>query len=155
MAKADHLRLDFLHAFGSITSTEIRDSVCLGDHETNSLIYPIGKHIGVRNLQTSDINFIRVTLTQQSEIVARISAIAISRDRNRRFLAVAQQISRDTAPKISVIDLKSGSYFKQVRELGFGEMQSEEFRSLSFSSDSRLIAAVSGPPDFIGVIWDW
>ena len=62
MAKLEHVRLDFLHAFGSGASSEIRQGVCIGDEETNSIMYPVGRHIAVRNLETHDINFIRVTI---------------------------------------------------------------------------------------------
>lgn len=63
MAKPEHVRLDFLHAFGSSVCTEIRQGVCISDEESNSILYPVGRHIAVRNLSNNDINFIRVKIT--------------------------------------------------------------------------------------------
>lgn len=56
---------------------------------------------------------------------------------------------------ISIVDLKSGSYFKRMRQLGFEDLNSEEFTMLCFNSDARLLTAVSGGPDFIAIVWDW
>ena len=63
MAKPEHVRLDFLHAFGSGVSSDIKQGVCIGDEESNSILYPVGRHIAVRGLENQDINFIRVTPT--------------------------------------------------------------------------------------------
>lgn len=34
-----------------------------GDDETGNIIYPVGRHIAVRSLDSNDISFIKVNLT--------------------------------------------------------------------------------------------
>jgi hypothetical protein len=147
MSRPDQPKLDLLHCFGALSTTRIRDSVLLGDTESNSLIYPAGRHIGVRNLSTSELDFIR-----EPQNVTHVTAIGISHDKNRRFLAVAEAMENQESPIVSVIDLKGGSFFKRMRPLGFHEMQSLEFKTVCFSADSRLVAAVGGAPDYVGVM---
>lgn len=60
MARPEHVHLELLHSFGSVAYTDIKNTVCLSDDDTNSVIYPVGRHIAVRNLETDDINYIRV-----------------------------------------------------------------------------------------------
>jgi hypothetical protein len=54
------VKLSYYHAFGSLSSGGIRDCICFGDDETGNILYPIGRHIAVRSLDTNDINFIIV-----------------------------------------------------------------------------------------------
>ena len=62
MARAETLRLDFLHGFGSGSGNRMRDTVCYGDDDSKSVIYLIGRHIAVKSLANDDTNFIKVTL---------------------------------------------------------------------------------------------
>ena len=87
--------------------------------------------------------------------MTKITGMAITPEKSKRFLAVAEFIQVENSPIVSVFDLKTGAYFKRIRQLGFSDMNAEEFVCLCFSSDSRFIAVVSGPPDYVAIIWDW
>lgn len=144
------VKLNFLHAFGSAAGFDIRDSVAFGEDESNSIIYPVGRHIAVRSLDSSEISFIKV-----EEKVTAITAITITKEKTRRFLAVAEQISSESTALIAIFDMRKASYFKQMKKLAVPDMESQVFRSIAFSHDSKFVAAVGGAPDFIGVVWDW
>ena len=150
MASANLVQLDFLHAFGAEGHSPIQSSVCLSDDDTNNLIYPVGRHIAVRNLETNDINFIR-----EPEKVTKITAMAISPEKTRRFLAVAEYIHSEKTPLVSVFDLKVEAYFKRKRQLGFQNIPSKEFIFLRFSQGAKLLAALSSTPECFALVWDW
>lgn len=150
MARAETLRLDFLHAFGSGCGHKLRDTVCLGDDDSRTVIYLVGRHIAVKSLINDDTNFIK-----EPDKVTRITAMTITPEKSKRFLAVAEFIEMENSPLVSVFDLKTGAYFKRIRQLGFSDMNAEAFVCICFSSDSRLIAVMSGPPDYVAIVWDW
>ena len=54
-------KLSYYHAFGSLSSAGIRDCICFGDDEAGNIIYPVGRHIAVRSLDTNEISFITVS----------------------------------------------------------------------------------------------
>ena len=141
-------KLDFLYAFGSMGYRDIKGVVSLT--ETNCIVYPVGRHIAVKDLETHDIDLIR-----EPSRVTRVTAMALSPEKARRFLAVGEYVEEQSTPLVSVFDLKSGAYFKRMRELGSSEIVNVEFTSISFSSDSRLITVLTGAPDYTGLVWDW
>ena len=81
------IKIDLLHAFGSVSNSGIRDCVFFTDEDTNSLIWPVGKHLTVRSLESNEMNFIR-----EPTRVTKITAMAFTPEKNRRFLAVAEHI---------------------------------------------------------------
>ena len=57
------------------------------DEDMNSLVWPVGKHLTVRSLESNEMNFI-----QEPPKVTKITAMAFTPEKNRRFLAVAEHI---------------------------------------------------------------
>ncbi|OMJ86865.1 hypothetical protein SteCoe_11496 [Stentor coeruleus] len=140
------VKLSYCHAFGSLSSGGIRDCICFGDDETGNILYPIGRHIAVRSLDTNDINFII-----EPAHVSRITAMTITKEKNRRFLAVAEHIESEKTSVLTIIDLKNSSGCKRLRELRLPD-PNIKFTTLAFSKDSKLVGGVSSG---LGVIWDW
>jgi hypothetical protein len=67
------------------------------------LTYPVGRHVGVRDLKTNDMKFIR-----QSENLKEITAIALSP--NKKFLACCEIQRDDKSAYIQFYDMKSTFY---------------------------------------------
>lgn len=101
------IKIDLLHAFGSASNSGIRDCVFFTDEDTNSLIWPVGKHITVRSLESNEMNFIR-----EPTRVTKITALALTPEKNRRWLAVAEHIQTECVAQVSVFDMKKGAYHK-------------------------------------------
>lgn len=81
--------------------------------------------------------------------------MAIATEKSRRFLAVGEYIDTDSSAMISIFDLKNGAYFKRMRQVGYSDSKINEFSCLSFSYDSKFLAASSGSGDLLAIIWDW
>jgi WD40 repeat protein len=77
--------------------------------------------------------------------------MAITREKNRRFLAVAEYIEPENTSLLTIFDLKSSSGYKRLRELKLSEL-GIKYSTLAFSRDSKLISGISSG---FGVIWDW
>ena len=65
--------------------------------------YPVGRHIGVRDLKTNEMKFIR-----QHENLKEITSLCLSP--NRKFLAVCETQRDDKSAYISCYDMKSTFY---------------------------------------------
>jgi hypothetical protein len=111
------------------------------------IIYPVGKHIGIRNLLTQKMRFIKT-----SDSVRELSQIHVSGD--KRHLAVAEKKKNDKSVYLYVIDLKS-SAFKMTSRGKINLFQtgddappltSEKYVvDLSFSHDSKYLVALTKP----------
>lgn len=77
--------------------------------------------------------------------------MAITREKNRRFLAVAEYLESENTSTVTIIDLKNTSGYKRLRELKLSD-PNIKFSTLAFSKDSKLICGISNG---LGVIWDW
>jgi hypothetical protein len=71
------------------------------------LAYPVGRHIGVRELRNNDMKFIRM-----SDNLKEVTAMAISQ--NKRYLAVCEIQKDDKNAYISFFDVKN-PFFKQAK----------------------------------------
>lgn len=91
--------------------------------------------------------------------MTKITSMAITSEKTRRFLAVGEfnqaETSQETSALISIFDLKNGAYFKRMRQLGCVDIKVEEFTCLCFSSDSKLLVASGFSSENIAVVWDW
>ena len=103
------LQVDFEHAYGSHTATPLRESVSFGDAEGHYLIYPVGAQVAFRHIDTGEMNFI-----QQSDAVASVTSMAISRDKS--LLAIAITATGEPPVAVTVYDLKSAG-IKALRTL--------------------------------------
>lgn len=77
--------------------------------------------------------------------------MSITKEKNRRFLAVAERVESEKLSILTIIDLKTQTGYKRLKELKVPEAH-EKISTIAFSKDSKLIACVAGG---LGVIWDW
>ena len=83
----------------------------LGDMaDPETVVYPVGKHIAVKNLKNGSMKFI-----QQKEDVREITGIYLSKGSNRRFLAVTVKLVNDIAPYVQIYDLKTLSGYEKPK----------------------------------------
>ena len=89
---------------------ELQDSVHFiedTDITRQLLAYPVGKLVGVRDLKTNEMKFIRL-----SEEIREITAIAVSN--KTKFMAVCETHQDDNAAYITFYDMKS-SFYKNIK----------------------------------------
>ena len=104
--------LSLSHAFGAVGG--VRDNVV--HVSENTIAYPVGRHIGVYNMDSHDMSFI-----QESETVKKIVAMCISP--NKKYLAVAECVSDGTG-QVTVFNVPSEkkmrtlSHVEIIREIG-------------------------------------
>ncbi len=121
------------------------------DATTQQLIYPLGRHIGIRNVHTNDMRFIK-----QPETLREITAMAISP--NRRFLAICERHRDNLSAFISFYDMKSPDNSKVENRINVSEAQptsQKTIKSIAFSHDSKHVAAIIEGPDCKAVAWEW
>ena len=71
------------------------------------IAYPVGRHIGMRNIVTNEMKFIR-----QPEIVKEITAMALAP--NKKFIAICEKHVDDKSAYLSFYDMKN-MYFKPIK----------------------------------------
>ena len=71
------------------------------------LAYPVGRHIGVRDIRSNDMKFIR-----QSDMLKEITAMCLSP--NKKFLAICEVQKDDKAAYIAFYDVKT-PFFKNIK----------------------------------------
>lgn len=71
------------------------------------LAYPVGRHIGVRDLLTNEMRFIRC-----SDNLKEITALCLSP--NKKFLAVCEIERDDKSAYITFYDMKS-AFYKNIK----------------------------------------
>ncbi len=115
-----------------------------------NVIYPCGRHIGVRDVVTNDMRFIK-----QSEQLRDVTAMALSP--NRRFLAVCERHFGNLSAFISLYDLKTPDFKTEKAQINVCETEpssQKTIRSVAFSHDSKNIAAVIEGPDCKAIVWE-
>mmetsp|Transcript_38583 Transcript_38583/g.62503 ORF Transcript_38583/g.62503 Transcript_38583/m.62503 type:complete len:1299 (+) Transcript_38583:248-4144(+) len=134
--------LVYTHAFG--IQGNVRDNVAYLDEHV--VLYPIGRHVTMYNLETKAMTFIRET-----EKVECITAISVSP--NKKQIALCERTIGDTGvPQVSVYNVATE---KRLRVLTTPDVASKEFVGASFSSDSKYLITLGGPPDWTLVYWQW
>ncbi|KAK5665187.1 hypothetical protein QVD99_008034 [Batrachochytrium dendrobatidis] len=111
--------------------------------EENTIMYPAGSNIIINNIEQKAQRFIPI-----SESGNGISAVTVSSDKH--VFAVAE---RSAQPTIHVYDLHN--YRKRRQLVAFETAQGKEFTSLSFSIDSKYLAAQLSAPDWILHYYAW
>lgn len=82
---------------------EVRNSlVFLEGTEDPHIVYPVGKHIGIRNINTNSMKFIR-----QPDEVKEIISLTISTGGMRRYLASVERQVHNNCLWVSIHDLKN------------------------------------------------
>jgi hypothetical protein len=81
-------------------SNDLQNSInFLETPEPGQMVYPVGKHIGVRDLSNNHMKFIR-----QSENLKEITCLALAP--NKRFLAVCERHKNDANTYLSFYDME-------------------------------------------------
>ena len=76
------------------------------DQDQPKVIYPVGKHIGIRDLGPSrQMDFIKAV-----EYDREITGLYLSGSGNRRFLAVSEKRFGDNSIYLLIYDMKSQNY---------------------------------------------
>jgi cilia- and flagella-associated protein 57 len=99
------------------------------------------------NTDTRQQRFIPCTPTASS-----ITAISISPNLKSLAVAEAPSADGDTRACISVYDLQT---LKRRKTLSTSETGNAVYVDLHFSSDSRMLLAQSGAPDWTLLLWSW
>lgn len=142
------------NAFGSLFSTsshEIENWVnFLQDSNQSTIIYPVGRHIGVRNIESNDMRFIR-----QNPNLKEITAMCLCP--HKRFLAVWETHKNNLSAYIAFYDMKNIQFRSEKNIINVCDTEpthQKVIRSISFSSDSNYIAIILEGPDFSVISWD-
>ena len=121
--------VEIAHAFGSHCSTDLRDPVIFGDEAGHYLIFPVGRHIAFRHLDTGEMNFVL-----EMDKVEAVTAVAVSKDKN--FLAVAETVAGENLSQVTIYDLKAVGV-KPIRSLENLSSGQKRLACLAFSHDSK------------------
>ena len=152
-----YLKIDILKCFGADFQTGIKSPLKFAGEAGNSIIYPVGHHIAIRDifireeLKKNDIMFI-----YNDEDVIKITSMDTTKDYS--LLLVCEK--KLNAAVISIYNLsklnfKSIMQFKAKRKV-ISTIYSE-FIYASFSLDGNYIASigkVKGTEELHGIIWD-
>ncbi|KAH9271594.1 hypothetical protein BASA83_006204 [Batrachochytrium salamandrivorans] len=127
------------HVFG--IKTDIRDGLFYV--EENTILYPAGSNIIINNVEQKTQRFIPI-----SEPGDGISAVTVSA--RRHVFAVAE---KSLQPSVHIYDLHN--YRKRRQLFALETAQGKEFVSLSFSIDSKYLAAQLAAPDWLLHYYAW
>ena len=77
------------------------------DSSRITFAYPVGKHVGVRDVRSNDMKFIRL-----SDLVKEVTALTMSA--NGKYLAVAETHTNDKCPYATIFDMHN-PFFKHAK----------------------------------------
>lgn len=116
------------------------------------LTYPVGRQIGVRDLKTNEMKFIR-----QHDNLKEITAMCLSP--NKKFLASCELLRDDKCAYITFYDMKSTFFKNTQNHINVCEGQSPTnqrfITSIVFSNDSKYVACLLNVPDCKVLIYEW
>ena len=134
---AGEAKVGLLFGFG--VQSDVQGSVQCVDE--NTIIYPLGRAIALHNTETRAMAF--VNEGERSQLMAL--ALAPS----KKYLALCEGGEH---AQVSVFHLASQ---RRHRTLTCPDLQLNEFVSVAFSADSRMLAAIGGGAECILVLWLW
>lgn len=116
------------------------------------LTYPVGRQIGVRDLKSNEMKFIR-----QHENLKEITAMCLSP--NKKFLASCELLRDDKSAYITFYDMKSTFFKNTQNHINVCEGQTPTnqrfITSIVFSSDSKYVGCLLNVPDCKVQIYEW
>lgn len=131
------------------------------------VVYPVGKHLGIRNIMTNKMTFIR-----QPDQVKEITGLTLST--NRRYLAVNEKRVTDLHAHVTLYDLKqqvtNPKFLKTINisEMVCGQLNRQPggkddeanqkyVASLSFSKDNKYLGILISDKnlDTRAIIYEW
>jgi hypothetical protein len=92
----------------------MRSLLFLESSDQPQIIYPIGKHIGIRNIVTNSMRFLH-------QDVKEITSLHLS-SHNKRYLAVCEKRHGDNNGWISFYDIKNLNNIKHHRSINITDM---------------------------------
>ena len=128
------------HAFG--LSADVQNNVIAVDETT--LCYPVGRSIVLFNTDTKKMAFVREGTQEKGD------TLALALSPTKKYLAVCERAEH---AQISVYHVASQRRTKSLPQGSPLDVGSTEFVTAAFSSDSKLLAAVTG--DFAIALWLW
>ena len=128
------------HAFG--LQSGVQNNIIAVDEST--VCYPVGRAIVLYNSDSKKMAFIREGTNEKGEITALALAPT------KKYLAVCE---RDETAKVSIYHVASQRRTKTLPQGAPLDVTSNEFITAAFSSDSKMLAAVTG--DCTIVLWLW
>eukprot|EP00656_Telonema_subtile_P012646 TRINITY_DN1637_c0_g1_i2.p1 TRINITY_DN1637_c0_g1~~TRINITY_DN1637_c0_g1_i2.p1 ORF type:complete len:1081 (+),score=255.42 TRINITY_DN1637_c0_g1_i2:111-3353(+) len=139
-SSSEHSRMiSFRHSFG--VKPSVNDGVAyISDTD---VVYPCGRTIVVHDTEQNHQRFL-----PGADTLSDIACMAISP--SLKLAAIADKGTEH--PSLAVFDLTT---LKRRRHFSCADMLSQEYVSLSFSADSRLLLAQGGAPDFTLALWQW
>ncbi|XP_069173917.1 cilia- and flagella-associated protein 57-like [Procambarus clarkii] len=114
---------------------------CVVHLDPDTVAYPAGAFLVLHHTASHQQHFISIAEE------ATPTALAISP--KRQYLGVCRAGEN---PAVSVWDVVAR---KRLRFLSCGEMTSQKYVAVAFSSDERIVAAQGGPPDWTLVLFVW
>ena len=151
------LRLDLLKCFGADFQQDIKEPLLFAGEMGNSLIYPVGHHIAIRDifireeLRKNDIMFI-----YNEEDVIKMNSMNMTKDYSLLLVCETKvKTACISVYNLSKLNFKSIMIFKPKRRVIstiYGE-----FTTASFSIDGNYIASigkVKNSNEIHGIIWD-
>lgn len=147
--------MNYRNAFGakfSSTSHDIDNSIgFLETSNQNTIVYPVGRHIGVRNIESNEMGFIR-----HNENVKEITAMCLCP--NKRYLAVCERQRNNLSAHICFYDMKTSAYKTEKTTINVCESDPTHqkiIKTIVFSPSSTEIAVIIEGPEYSVVVWDW
>ncbi|PHJ15181.1 wd g-beta repeat-containing protein, partial [Cystoisospora suis] len=131
--------LVYRHIFGA--NADVKNA--LHYVEQGVVAYPAGHHTVLLSVENKTQKFLPVSDDATSSTCLTMSM-------NRRFLAVGERCAQRAL--VTIHDLLTN---KRKKSLAFVECASNTFVSLAFSTDSKMLLALGGPPDWCLVYWAW
>jgi len=126
------------HVFG--LKGDVKDNIHFVDE--NIVIYPAGHNTVIYHTEQRTQKFIPGAIETLG-----ITALALSS--SRKYVAVAEKAEKGV---ITVYDLHT---LKRRKVLSTADLGSQEYSSLSFSPDGKLLIAQGGAPEWNLVLWVW
>eukprot|EP00927_Polykrikos_kofoidii_P049000 TRINITY_DN43152_c0_g1_i1.p1 TRINITY_DN43152_c0_g1~~TRINITY_DN43152_c0_g1_i1.p1 ORF type:complete len:1459 (-),score=287.25 TRINITY_DN43152_c0_g1_i1:39-4415(-) len=136
-------------AFGSRCSTSLRDSVVFGDREGRHIIYPVGRHVAFRHLESGETNF-----AQESVRVEVATACVTSADKS--LFAVCERCTSKPFTQVVVYDLTTDGTkpAQTLEELG-GCVGKITCAAFSPDGEATFLCLGSECPEMLLVLLDW
>ncbi|ORX57709.1 WD repeat-containing protein 65 [Piromyces finnis] len=130
--------ISYCHSFGLKSSTKN----CLIFVDDSNLIYPVGSNTILYNIETKIQKFISSSSKSEEIICYAIS-------NNHKYFAISE---RSEKPVATIFDMFS---LRRKKVITLPDTESKEFISMGFSYDAKMIATLTGTPDWTAYLWIW
>ncbi|KAK6099155.1 hypothetical protein MT418_000606 [Batrachochytrium dendrobatidis] len=119
---------------------DVNNNIAYLDEQT--IVYPAGSNVILYNTENKSQRFIQAIDKSEGMTAMAVGGI-------KRFLAIAE---RGEKPTCTIYDLHS---LRRRKTLTLSDMESKEFISIGFSSDSKFLVTQTGGPDWMLHYWSW